>query len=384
MKLKKIKNFIFLFCFSLVFSTVSKSEDTIHWKIDGKYLTPKCFVYEWMSSDNFEEFYKKYYPEIKNNLIPKEERYPDFLKRIGNFYVEHIPLEHVFKSSWGEDLSLTTYLQSCLSEKPKNKSINNGAGEMYEVIKNDDLKDKKLMCKILAPQISQECIDIKTVKITEVFSGSMPPSSATNTYGIFKLKNNKKIVLPLAFNVSANNPNNKLKEVELKKDFYKWLSAQTKYNNTNALYWDEDFRVFLKKTVNKIQLYLGVYGKSKKSDLLEIVETAFSGPPDGLVYSDNKRYLTISACKQSECSVKGLLWIDTKNKISVGVILHYFYEGEKYLREGNLFIFSKNIKKVKDLPDEFHKSLNQWKVKKKISHGTVRFLNSENIISVVN
>ena len=118
-------NFLkFFICFFLLFSNISISAESINWKVDGKYLTPKCFVYEWMSSDNFEEFYKKYYPKIKNNLIPKEERYPDFFKRIGNFYVEHIPLEDVFKSSWGEDLSLTTYLQSCLSEKPKNKSKN--------------------------------------------------------------------------------------------------------------------------------------------------------------------------------------------------------------------------------------------------------------------
>ena len=365
------------------FITNSISAESINWKINGKYLTPKCFVYEWMSSDNFEEFYKKYYPKIKNNLIPKEERYPDFFKRIGNFYVEHIPLEDVFKSSWGEDLSLTTYLQSCLSEKPKNKSINMGAGEIYKVIINDDLKNKKLMCKVLAPQINQECIDIKTVKITEVFSGSMPPSSATNTYGIFKLENNKKIILPLAFNVSVNNPSIKIKETKLKKDFYKWLSSQTKYNNTNALYWDKDFQVFLKTIVNKIQLYLGVNGKSEKSELLDILKRTLSGPPDGLKYTDNKRYLTISACKQSDCGNKGMLWVDTKEKISIGVIHHHFFNDKKYFREGNLLIFSRNFAQYKNLPVEFFNSLNNWKNQENISPSLARFVNSENKISKI-
>ena len=38
------------------------------WKYEGKYLTAECFVYEWVSSDNFEEFYDRYFPSVKNSF----------------------------------------------------------------------------------------------------------------------------------------------------------------------------------------------------------------------------------------------------------------------------------------------------------------------------
>lgn len=383
MRFINIKKFFFLLSFLILFSTASHSDEAIHWKIDNKYLTTKCFVYEWMSSDNFKEFYRKYYPNIKNNLIPKEERYSDFFKRIGNFYIQYIPLEDVFESSWGKKLSLTTYLQDCLSEKPKNENIKMGDGEKYEVVKNDKFQDKKLTCKMYAPLIQLECIDIKTIEIIEFFSGSMPPSSSYNTYGIFRLKNQKKIILPLAFNDSVINEKTKAKEKTLKKNFYNWLSSQNKYNNSNALYWDEDFQIYLKTAVNRIELYLGINGKRSKSDLLDIFKRTLVGPPDYLKYSDNKRFLSISACKHSDCGNKGLLWVDTKDKKNIGVILHYFYQNNEFISNGNLLIFSKNFESMTDLPNEFFDNLNQWKIKNKISPDLVRFLNSKNEIRVI-
>ena len=383
MRFINIKKIFFLLSFLTLFSTASYSNEEIHWKIDNKYLTPKCFVYEWMSSDNFKEFYSNYYPNLKINLIPKEERYSYFFRYIGTFYIVSIPLEDVFKSSWGKKLSLTTYLQDCLSDKPQNENIKKGDGEKYEVVKNDKLKDKKLMCKRYAPQIQLECIDIKTIEITEFFSGSMPPYSSLNTYGIFRLENQKKIILPLAFNDSVINEKTKAEEKVLKKDFYNWLSSQNKYDNSNALYWDEDFQIYLKTAVNKIQLYLGINGKLPKSDLLDIFKKTLVGPPDDLKYSDNKRFLSISACKASECGNKGLLWVDTKDKKNIGVILHYFYQNNEFISKGNLLIFSKNFEEVTDLPNEFFDSLNQWKIKNKISPDLVRFLNSKNEIRIL-
>ena len=33
--------------------------DENKWKVGENYLTAKCFIYEWTSSDNFKDYYKK-------------------------------------------------------------------------------------------------------------------------------------------------------------------------------------------------------------------------------------------------------------------------------------------------------------------------------------
>ena len=35
-------------------------DDTKAWEVDGEYLTPKCFLYEWHSSENFSAFHDRY------------------------------------------------------------------------------------------------------------------------------------------------------------------------------------------------------------------------------------------------------------------------------------------------------------------------------------
>ena len=73
---------IFLFSFSVF------AEKSIAWKIDNKYLTPKCFVYEWMSSDNFEEFYSRY--------VQDNKEWGDWWNNIGLYFGNEIPLEDNF------------------------------------------------------------------------------------------------------------------------------------------------------------------------------------------------------------------------------------------------------------------------------------------------
>ena len=56
---------ISLILFVFIHCSTSFAEEPAAWKIDDKYLTPKCFIYEWMSSDNFEEFFNRYVSENK-------------------------------------------------------------------------------------------------------------------------------------------------------------------------------------------------------------------------------------------------------------------------------------------------------------------------------
>ena len=92
-------------------------------------------------------------------------------------------------------------------------------------------------------------------------------------------------------------------------------------------------------------------------------------------------YFIVSGCRRQSCGEKALLWIDKKNKIVVGAMIHYFLDTkesnklkitkdlvEKYKKrykelmkavkesskdEKYLLIFSKKFDEYKDLPDEY-------------------------------
>ena len=132
----------------------------------------------------------------------------------------------------------------------------------------------------------------------------------------------KKIILPLQFYVSL--PKKIVRTNGIRDDFFEWLSNQNEYLDTNRLIWDEDFKVYLNKTIPKINLQIGFTG-NKEGTLLDNFYSVISGPPDTLKYTDNERYLLASACRAHECSSKGLIWIDTKEKKSIGLIRHAFW-----------------------------------------------------------
>ena len=105
-----MKNILYTIILSFSFSFSVFAEESIAWKIDNKYLTPKCFIYEWMSSDNFKEFYNRY--------VQDNKEWENWWNNIGLYFGNEIPLEDNFEASWGDDtLSLTRYLKDCTSSK---------------------------------------------------------------------------------------------------------------------------------------------------------------------------------------------------------------------------------------------------------------------------
>ena len=166
-------------------------DDTKAWEVDGEYLTPKCFLYEWFSSGNFKEFYKKYATEKTRYGSPEWKKW---WNNIGLYYGKEIPLEDSFEDSFGNTLSLTRYLKDCTSSKPITEDEKGLLS--YEV--SGTMPEGS--CKILAPNVSAKCLDIKIIRFTQAFTGSMPPKSQNNIYGIYEL-DNEKIILPLAFDV---------------------------------------------------------------------------------------------------------------------------------------------------------------------------------------
>ena len=107
---------LILFYSSETFAVENKS-----WKFLDNYLTPKCFVYEWMSSDNLRLLSKMDQMLSKLILINSDmssQQKSDFFKRIGHYFKKYIPLNETFEASWGKDnLTLTTFLNDCSTKR---------------------------------------------------------------------------------------------------------------------------------------------------------------------------------------------------------------------------------------------------------------------------
>jgi len=172
-------------------------------------------------------------------------------------------------------------------------------------------------------------------------------------------------------------------------DLYKFFELK---EDPKIIIDEIDFDVSLIKELNDLEFYLGI-GRGNNPvnkslyDLLRNSAAEFEE-----IQVNNDRYFIVSGCRYQSCPEKGYLWIDKKEKIVIGVMIHYFFETKKNRnRDGNLLIMSKQFKNFDDLPAKFYKDVEQWLSIIKvydISSGGIkelkptvkRFLNSENKI----
>jgi hypothetical protein len=350
--MKKLLSIIVL---GLLLSGNAYAADENKWKVGENYLTAKCFIYEWTSSDNFKDYYKKYYPSVEKryssllkDMSPKQ-RSDFFFQSIGKFFSKSIPINDKFEASWGGDqLSLTTNLNDCSSKQDFeiDKTV-----DFYNLIDESLVYKSKLSldskCIMFAPDViitaKAKCLDVRTIGYTTVYTGgTMPNYTEYNTYGVFEL-NNEKIILPLKFNVSLI----EIKEDPkvLRNDFFSWLSSQDQYSNMNQLLWDEDFEIYINQTYTN-DLY-----RNRIKDSL-------NGPPNFLKYYDNRRYLSGSACKQSQCITKTLVWFDTNEEKSIALIHDGGFETKP-----ELTIVSYDYK---ELPEFFITAVKDWMIEQEI------------------
>ena len=98
------------------------------------------------------------------------------------------------------------------------------------------------------------------------------------------------------------------------------------------------------------------------------------------VYSDDKRYIVRSGCKPRDCGNNGMLWVDLKEKVAIGVIDHSFWEKLDFNNriKDQIFIFSNFYESHLDLPNEFKVSYLKWLKENEITPSKYRFLNSKN------
>ena len=177
----------------LVKKEQTTKEKSIAWKIDNKYLTPECFVYQWYSGDQYERFFETYFKKKADYDSPE---FNDFRNNIGNYINKEVPLEDVIETGWyaPPQISVTTYLDSCLSKEPKTeiKGEYEGIYFNYNVIEALPIS----LGSTLAPHLDNDFEEIKLVKYTYRL-GSMGERHTFIIYGIVQLKNGKKVILPL-------------------------------------------------------------------------------------------------------------------------------------------------------------------------------------------
>ena len=197
-----------------VFSIIgARKEDTresnipIGWKTPDGLIPPQCFVRQWMSNDNFEEFETKY--SIKNRA--------DFRKNPGKYIGDEIPELVPIVPSWGGDrLILATPYDLCLNGSVKGGEVADPTELNVNVYKNS-IKSKSCSsktscieyaysvlanvppkkCQKLAPHLKGKCRQSFLIAVGDYSGGSMGWDYGYNIYGLFSFKDKRRFIVPL-------------------------------------------------------------------------------------------------------------------------------------------------------------------------------------------
>ena len=161
----------------------------IAWEVDGKYILPECFEYEWLSSDNFKKFYSVY---INEDYDYFSEEFSHFSDNVGKYLNKEVPLNDTIKA-WDDTISLTKNLQNCLSTKPITRILwTYKDGRLYHLIEYRVVEDISLdYGKELAPNIKERFHSIKKIEIRDNGGGSMGSIYRTIIYGVLEINKNK-------------------------------------------------------------------------------------------------------------------------------------------------------------------------------------------------
>ena len=201
--IKKTKFIIILFlllgvsAFADIKRKVLETNSDKAWNINGKFIKPECFennLYEWMSSDNYQEYYDNYILEIDNHM--ENANFRKFVNSIGLYLGKEVPLNHIISTSWDSKISLTLDLKDCLISNPEiSVQIKDDDTEnyiSYEILKNYDLNQSKL----LAPNLNEKFVSIKEIRTKFDGNYSSGVDYIIVTYGVLE-KEGKYLMVPL-------------------------------------------------------------------------------------------------------------------------------------------------------------------------------------------
>ena len=168
---------------------------------------------------------------------------------------------------------------------------------------------------------------------------------------------------------------------------YEWFKTQTESTTANDLVWEKDFENFLKRNITSKKIYLGMHRNNEKAPIIESYLMVLGGGPNEIIYKDNRKYIFTSACRHQSCDEKGVLFIDTEKKQTIGLIRHSFINDTKYSSKMDFLIFSKNHKTFEEIPIIFIEMVKEWVT---TSHSNeppskVRFIGSDDkIVEITN
>jgi len=187
------------------------------WTYKDKELTAACFTVPWLSGDNYEHYYEKYFgdktdihnyyhsaPYVETKNIP----YDDFLTFIGKYIGKQVPIEPI-PSPW-EDIDGEKYLYLAVNLK-KCVPASTTNDLTYEVVRNIPQR----FCKTLAPNYPKSCHQLRLVEVTGPCGGSMGCDVNYAIYGIVDdPKTKEAYVVPLVNLKTLNDALNFVDELE--------------------------------------------------------------------------------------------------------------------------------------------------------------------------
>ena len=168
------------------------------WVVNGKTLHPDCFVIEWMSSDNFEEF------EDRFGILNSDH----FRHNPGEYFGREITEYRPFEASWDrrEIVALIQSLDSCSSTKFENKAADGGVHIVTSFDSYDLQQRYKVLnpvsldqCSSMAPDIGSACIESYRMEVGEYSGGSMGWNIHVGVYGLFNLPGFGLVIVPLRY-----------------------------------------------------------------------------------------------------------------------------------------------------------------------------------------
>ncbi len=180
----------------------------VFWETGKGVWSPQCFVRQWMSSDNFEEFEARY--AIKD--------VEDFRTYTGRYLGKEIASLEAIVPSWSDGdktIALVESVQHCQVGKEALHIEGRGIGNKnceefgcteyyYEILASVSNKD----CSRLAPNLSAVCQSAYLIKIGDYAGGSMGWDFGYNLYGLFSLTADNSFVAPLVNFHSENEARN--------------------------------------------------------------------------------------------------------------------------------------------------------------------------------
>ena len=334
---------------------VLESKTSEAWKVDGKFIKPECFIEEWVSGDNYEIFFDRYIGKFENSYREQKGVYKKFVEEIGNYLNKEVPINDIIKTGWSSpaQISLTTKLKSCLSNKAETYVEYNDDGSRYTIKYKVTKSFDPSIGKELAPNFSQNFDSIKQISLEFWGGGSMSAIPNPIVYGVINFKE-EKILLPLRNKSMIDQEKKTVNISSINLDqLYKWIKNQTEHKSANSLMWDKEERF---KSLIKSEIFVSET-KTFLSNLM--------GPPNEIFYYENRRYVATSACKAHECPAKAFVFFDTDEKFTIGLLRDY---------DGDFRIYSKTHKEFKDLPKVFNQAVKDWMKVEGISKKKVFFI----------